>query len=167
MHQTVGEGVTLTCTACGKTWIEGENGVLTATSGETEFSHVPDWFEWQKQVIREKVFNKEYYFETEADVMTLPDGIKYVPQGRGKIVQTYDKTTIFVNLYGEDKVFEYSGTELESVHIEFNYKGEGDFIDFSIPDDSVWLRPDKKDVITMMSIATEEIRDFCKQNIKK
>ena len=41
-------------------------------------------------------------------------------------------------------------------------------LDFSIRDDSIWLNPlNRKDVITKISLATEEIRDFAKQNIDK
>ena len=49
---------------------------------------------------------------------------------------------------------------------QYNYKKEGDFADFSIPDDSVWVRPIAKDVITKISLATEEIRDLAKSKIK-
>lgn len=161
-----GEGCSITCCACKKSWTMGEDGQLTATSGETKFSHVPDWFKWQKQNVRDAVLSGDYHVEFEADVFTLPDATGYVPQGKGKFVQTSEKTTLYVNLYGEDKVIEYSGTQLESVHVEYNYKGDGDFLDFSIADDSVWLRPiGVKDVITKVSLATEEIRDLAKSKI--
>lgn len=165
-HQMVGEGTTLTCTACGKKWEEGMDGVMSAHDGNTEFSHIPDWFKWQRDNVREEVLNGTYYFESEVEVMTLPDGIKYVPQGKGKLVQTPELTTITVNLYGEDKTFTYTGTQLESIHVEYDYKGEGDWLDFSIPDDSVWVKPTVKDCITMLSLATEEIRDLAKSKLK-
>ena len=165
-HKMVGEGTTLTCTACGKKWEMGMDGQLTAVDGATEFNHIPDWYKWQTKNVHDEVFNGTYKTECEVDVFTLPDGIKYIPQGKGRLVQTSDKTTLYVNLYGEDKVIEYSGTELESVHIEYNYKGDGDFLDFSIADDSIWVRPvGVKDVITKISIATEEIRDLARSKI--
>ena len=166
-HKMVGEGTIITCTECGKKYEMGENGVMTALEGETEFSHIPDWFKWQRQNVHNEVFNKTYNFECEVDVFTLPDALGYIPQGKGKLVQNSEGTTLYVNLYGEDKVFTYSGTQLESIHIEYNYKGEGDFLDFSVPDDSIWVRPiGVKDVITKLSLATEEIRDLAKSKIK-
>lgn len=162
-HCMQGEGTTLTCTACGKKWEMGMDGQLTATDGNTEFAHIPDWFKWQKQNVHDKVFDGSYKMEFEVDVFTLPDATAYIPQGKGRLVQTSDKTVLYVNLYGQDRVIEYSGNQLESVHIEYNYKNDGDFIDFSIPDDSVWVRPvGVKDVITKISLATEEIRDLAK-----
>ena len=165
-HKMVGEGTTLTCTACGKKWEMGEDGQMTAHDGVTEFSHIPDWYNWQRENVREAVNNGTYNLDVEVDVFTLPDALKYVPQGKGRLVQNSEGTTLYVNLYGEDKVITYSGTQLESVHIEYNYKKEGDFVDFSIPDDSVWVRPIAKDVITKISLATEEIRDLAKSKIK-
>ena len=164
-HQMVGEGTTLTCTACGKQWEMGENGQMTALNGETEFSHIPDWFNWQKENVRSEVLSGTYNFDLEVDVFTLPDAKAYIPQGKGRLVQNSEGTTLYVNLYGEDKVINYKGTQLESIHVEYNYKGDGDFLDFSTADDSVWVRPYAKDVITKISIATEEIRDLAKSKI--
>ena len=40
--------------------------------------------------------------------------------------------------------------------------------DFSIPNDSIWLHPtNRKDILTKVSIATEEIRDLANENLKK
>ena len=163
-----GEGTTLTCNACNKQWEMLETGELKALNGETEFSHIPDWFKWQKQNVHNEVFSGNYNMEFDAEVFTLPNCKGFVKQKQGKFLQTSYKTSLFVNLYGEDKVVEYTGTELESVHIEYNYKNYADMLDFSIRDDCIWLNPlNRKDVITKISLATEEIRDFAKQNLNK
>ena len=163
-----GEGTILTCNACKKQWEMLETGELKALNGETEFSHIPDWFKWQKQNVHNEVFSGNYNMEFDAEVFTLPNCKGFVKQKQGKFLQTSYKTSLFVNLYGEDKVVEYTGTELESVHIEYNYKNYADMLDFSIRDDCIWLNPlNRKDVITKISLATEEIRDFAKQKLNK
>ena len=43
------------------------------------------------------------------------------------------------------------------MHIEYDYLGRGDCVDISIPDDSFWCYVSKKDCITKISFATEEI----------
>ena len=163
-----GNGTTLKCNACGKTWEMNEDGSLTATDGITEFSHIPDWFKWQKQNVHEEVFSGNYNMTATCDVYTLPHCNGFVAQGVGKLIQNSEKTTLEVNLYGEDKVIEYTGTQLESVHVEYKYKDCGDMFDFSIPGDSVWMHPtDRKDILTKVSLATEEIRDLAKSKINK
>ena len=163
-----GKGTTLTCKACGKSWELGTDGQLSATDGETIYSHVPDWFKWEKQNVHEEVFSGNYNMEVECDVYTLPNSKGFVSQGKGKLIQNSEKTTLYVNLYGEDKVIEYTGTQLESVHVEYQYKDCGDMLDFSIPGDSVWMHPtNRKDVLTKISLATEEIRDLAKAKLNK
>ncbi len=161
-----GSGITLKCNACRKSWEMATDGSLTATAGETEFSHVPDWFKWQKQNVHDEVFGGRYKMEADCDVYTLPSSKGFVSQGKGKLIQTPDKTVLKVNLYGEDKVIEYLGTELESVHVEYKYKDCGDMLDFSIPGDSIWMHPtNRKDILTKVSLATEEIRDLAKSKL--
>ncbi len=163
-----GEGITLTCKECKKTWEMGEDGVLKALDGNTEFSHIPDWFKWQIENIREEVRSGKYRLEFDCDVYTLPSSKGFVKHKPGKFIQTFEKTILDVNLYGEDKHIELLGTELESVHVEYRYQNEGDVIDIPIKNDSVWVHPTTaKDVITKVSLATEEIRDFAKSKIKK
>ena len=165
-HKMVGEGTVLTCTHCNKSWNLNEDGTLTAINGETEFTHVPDWFKWQRQNVREEVRNGTYKMEAECEVYTLPSSMGFVKQGKGKLYQDANGTRLTVNLYGEDKVIEYKGTQLESVHIEYNYKNECDMFDFSIQGDSIWMSPlDKKDILTKVSIATEEIYFLAKENV--
>ena len=163
-----GKGTTLKCKACGKTWNLGEDGVLTATEGETIFSHVPDWFKWQKQNVHDEVFNGTYNMVADCEVFTLPSCKGFVEQGTGMLIQTPEKTVLDVTLYDENKIIEYTGTQLESVHIEYNYKNYGDMFDFSIPGDSVWMHPtNRKDILTKVSLATEEIRDLAKSKLNK
>lgn len=49
------EGATLYCKACGKRWHYTELGELAAEDGETAFSHIPDWYEWERQNVRAEI----------------------------------------------------------------------------------------------------------------
>lgn len=163
----VGEGSTLTCTHCNKVWDMLENGELKARDGETYFSHIPNWFAWQKENVKNEVRSGKYNIDVECEVFTLPNSLGFYHQGKGRLVQNSEKTELIVNLYGEDKVISYSGLNLESVHVEYNYKDYGDMLDFSIRNDSVWMHPYHKDIITKVSLATEEIRDLANEKLNK
>lgn len=164
-HTMVGSGTTLTCESCGKVWDMLENGKLKAREGETYFSHIPDWFKWQKENVHNSVFNGTHNIDVECEVFTLPDSKGFYHQGKGRLIQNSEKTILKVNLYGEEKTIEYLGTELESVHIEYDYKQYDDMLDFSIKGDSIWLHPYHKDLITKVSLAVEEIRDLATSKI--
>ena len=156
-HQTDSAGTKLWCNACKKTWEMDEYGQLHALDGETEFSHIPDWSNWERECVRKEIEEGTYYFEDDVRVETLPASWKFYKQGMGKLIQTPEGTTIKCNYYGEPYELFRSAKSLESMHIEYDYLGRGDCVDISIPDDSFWCYLSKRDAITKISFATEEI----------
>lgn len=171
------EGTRLWCGACKKVWEMSEYGSLTAVDGETEFSHIPDWTKWERENVRKEVRSGTYRFEGEVTVHTLPNAKRFYDQGTGKFVQTAEGTRLQCTAYGEKKDLFWSGTELESVHIEYDYPFRkdkykknifGDCVDISTKDDSYWVHPlDCRDQLTKISFATEEIYLLAQERIKK
>ena len=151
------KGEKLFCNACGKTWEMDEYGQLHALDGKTEFSHIPDWSNWERACVRKEIEEGTYYFEDKVRVETLPGSLRFYKQGEGTLIQTPEGTTLKCNYYGEDYTLFRSAKSLESMHIEYDYLGRGDCVDISIPDDSFWCYVSKKDCITKISFATEEI----------
>ncbi len=149
----------LWCNACGKRWNMDVYGRLQATEGqETEFAHIPDWSNWERACVREEVRNGTYYFEDEVRLETLPNAWRFYKQGKAKFTQTPKGTRVECeNYYGVPYVLEKSPLQLESMHIEYDYLGRGDCVDISIPDDSFWCYLSKRDAVTKISFATEEI----------
>ncbi len=156
-HKTDSEGTKLWCNSCKKTWEMDEYGELHALEGETEFSHIPDWSNWERDCVRKEIEDGTYYFEDEVRVETLPGSWKFYKQGMGKLIQTPEETRVECNYYGEPYVLTRSAMSLESMHIEYDYLGRGDCVDISIPEDSFWCYLTKRDAITKISFATEEM----------
>lgn len=150
-------GITLWCDCCKKTWEMDEYGELHAVSGKTEFSHIPDWSNWERACVRKEIEEGTYYFEDDVRVETLPGSLKFYKQGMGKFIQTSEGTTIRCHCYNEPYELFRSAKSLESMHIEYDYLGRGDCADVSVPEDSFWCYFTKRDVITKLSFATEEI----------
>ena len=159
------KGAKLFCNACGKTWEMDEYGQLHALDGKTEFSHIPDWSNWERACVRKEIEDGTYYFEDTVRVETLPGSLKFYKQGEGTLIQTPEGTTVKCNYYGEEYTLFRSAKSLESMHIEYDYLGRGDCVDISIPDDSFWCYVSKKDCITKISFATEEIHKLAVKKI--
>ncbi len=170
------EGTRLWCDACGKAWQMSELSELSAEKGETEFSHIPDWTKWERACVREEVRAGTYRFEADVTVHTLPNAKRFYDQGFGRLTQTVEGTVLDCTAYGTKKHLEWSGNELESVHIEYDYPFRkdkykhnifGDCIDISTPDDSYWLHPvGLRDQLTKFSYATEEICFLARENVR-
>ncbi len=151
------EGTKLWCSCCKKTWEMDEYGELHALEGKTEFPHIPDWSSWERECVREEIENGTYYFEDDVRVETLPGSFKFYKQGMGKLIQTCEETRVECSYHNEPYVLTRSAKSLESMHIEYDYLGRGDCVDISIPEDSFWCYLTKRDAITKISFATEEI----------
>lgn len=157
------EGTRLWCEHCKKEWEMDEYGKLHAKDGEDIFSHIPDWTKWERACVREEVENGTYYFEDTVRVETLPGCTFFYKQGEGKFIQTVEGTTLKCNCYGEDYTLFRSAINLDSMHIEYDYHRHGDCIDISETNESFWCYVSKRDVITKVAFATEEIHKYAKK----
>jgi hypothetical protein len=152
------EGTELYCRACGKRWNLNEDGSLSALSGETEFSHVPDWFEWEREQVREQVEKGTYAFEDEVEIYSLPRCWRFIPLGKGRL--SHDPANGFVltgHYNGEDYRIQRLPLESNSLHIEYDYCyiKPFDCVDISYEKDSFYCYPTKENVVTKLAFATE------------
>lgn len=75
-------------------WNLNEDGTLSALSGKTEFSHVPDWFEWERTQVKEQIARGEYSYEDDVEIYSQPRCWKFEKLGAGKL--THDVKEGFV-----------------------------------------------------------------------
>ena len=102
--QTEGRGTTLTCRHCGKTWELTPLGELKATEGETEFSHIPDWYAWERQQVRQEILDGNYNLDADVDIAMLVDFRAIYKVGQGHL--THDRQGF--RLTGCDGRLEYT-----------------------------------------------------------
>ena len=154
------KGTELFCTECGKRWNLGEDGTLAALEGETEFSHVPDWFEWEREQVRGQIERGEYAFSDEVEVYSLPRCWRFEKLGGATL--RHDSEEGFV-LEGEHNGAPYrihrTPLQTNSLHIEYDYCyiKPFDCVDISTENDSFYCYPKKQNVVTKLAFATEII----------
>lgn len=154
------KGTEIFCNECGKRWNLNEDGSLSALSGETEFSHIPHWFEWERQQVKDQVRRGEYSFSDEVEVYSLPRCLRFEKLGKARL--THDTVNGFVlegHYNGSDYRIERTPIENNSLHIEYDYCyiKPFDCVDISTERDSFYCYPTKENVVTKMAFATEEI----------
>ena len=84
--EMVGEGVHLTCGNCGKKWELTSLGELKSVSGTTKFSHIPDWYKWERACVREELENETYNLETDVKISMMVDYKAIYNVGEGKLI---------------------------------------------------------------------------------
>ena len=168
--QMASEGAEIFCKACGKRWIWNEDGNLSAINGETEFSHIPDWFEWEREQVRQQVQSGEYSFSDEVDVYSLPRCWRFEHLGNAKLTHDPENGFILKGFYnGEDYYIQRNPLENNSLHIEYDYCyiKPFDCVDISTDNDSFYCYPKKENVVTKLAFATEEIYKLNLQQKRK
>ena len=162
------KGTEIFCSECGKRWTLNEDGTLSANEGETEFSHVPDWFEWEREQVRKQIVTGEYTFTDTVDVHSMPRCWKFEPLGTATV--THDPENGFVlsgNYRGKDYRIQRAPMQINSLHVEYDFPHIKPFdcIDISTEDDSFYCFPTKENVITKLGFATEEIYKLQQERI--
>ncbi len=154
------KGTEIFCTECGKRWNLNEDGTLSALEGETEFSHVPDWFNWEREQVCKQIAAGEYHFEDEVDVYSMPRCWRFEHLGKAKVTHDIKEGFIIEGHYrGKDYRIQRFPKESNSLHIEYDYCyiKPFDCFDVSTENDSFYCYPTKQNVVTKLGFATEEL----------
>lgn len=153
-------GSALFCEACGKTWDMDELGRLHAREGETEFSHIPHWFQWEREQVRQQLEEGTYHFEDQVEVFSLPNAWRFQKLGRAKLTHDMDQGFVVEGEYnGSPYRIQRPPLGMYGVHVEYDYcyLRPEDCIDISTDNDSLYCYPTKPNVVTKLSFATEEL----------
>ncbi len=80
-----GRGISLTCGSCGKRYELTELGYMKATEGETEFSHVPDWYRWERECVRKELEDGTYSLNVAVDIYMMVNTKSIYKVGSGRL----------------------------------------------------------------------------------
>ena len=94
-------GATLRCKECNKEWTMNELGELEAKEGEVYFSHIPDWYDWERECVKKEIEEGKYYFEDEVRVDSLPNAKGYINLGKGKLINDMQGFRLFGKYKGK------------------------------------------------------------------
>ena len=157
------KGAEIFCEECGKVWTWQEDGYLKANEGITEFDHIPNWYKWQIKNVKEEVISGKYHFEDNVEVYTLPNTNKIHYLGKAKVSHDAVNGYILQGHYrNEDYCMIRKPLAANSIQVEYDHVHIKPYDCFVIntEDDTYFIYPSKKNVITKLAIATEEIYKF-------
>ena len=88
--ETVGKGTTLICNHCGKVWELTEDGFMKALKGDTEYPHIPDWYNYERESVRQELLNGKYNLYCDVDIYVLTNLKAIYNIGSGHLTHTKD-----------------------------------------------------------------------------
>ena len=116
------KGAEIFCNHCGKRWVWHEDGNLEALEGETEFTHIPDWFNWERQQVRKQIEEGTYSFCDEVQVYSLPRIWRYIPLGKAKLTHTIEDGFQLEGFYrGERYYINRRPEQTNRLHVEYDF----------------------------------------------
>ena len=80
-----GKGTTLVCHHCHKEYRLTEFGALEALDGEAAFTHVPDWYAWERQCVREELQNGSYVLDIPVRICMMVNTRQICRVGEGRL----------------------------------------------------------------------------------
>ncbi len=160
--ETLGKGTTLTCKKCGKVYTLTEEGFMQAQDGKTEFSHIPDWYNWQRECVRAEVLTGEYKLEEAVDIYMMIDTKCIYKVGDGTLTHTKEGFSL-VGCDGELS-FNHPAELSYSLYSDFYWYEIGDVISIGNSKVLYYCVPkSQKDIVAKARIAAEEIYKLLKK----
>ncbi len=161
-----GEGTRLTCQACGKEYEMHELGYMRALDGTTEFPHIPDWYSWERECVRNEILRGEYSLEADVDISVMVNTKKIYNVGSGHLHHGSDG----FRLTGCNGALDYRQKPIASytLNADFFWYEIGDVI--SIGNNTVQYYCFPKacgDIVAKTRLATEELYKLEKEKRRK
>jgi hypothetical protein len=154
--QMKGSGIWITCEKCGKKYSLDEYGYLLFKGKKTEFSHIPDWYNWQREEVRREIESGKYGIDVPVDIMMVIDTKHLYRVGEGRLVHNADG----FYLEGCGGKLQYTQRPLASytLNADFNWYEIGDIICIGNQSVLYYCIPKRGgDIVAKARLATEEI----------
>ncbi len=164
-NKMLGKGTTLSCKNCDAIYNFTTLGELEKVNGETEFSHIPDYYNWERECVKEELLNGSYSLETQVNIGVIKDYKALYMIGSGKLIHNENG---FV-LKSDDGLLEYKQSPLHSYSLNSDYFWYeiGDMISIGDKNMLYYCFPKKDVSVTKARLATEELYKLKQKELSK
>ena len=151
-----GEGIYLTCPKCDKKYELTIDGYMKAVDGVTEINHIPNWYKWERECVKNEILNHTYKQECDVDVYLMMDTYNIYELGQGHFI--HDENGFVLDAFDGKLHVEQSSLTSYSVNADFFWYQIGDTICIGDNKYRYYCFPrDKQDVVAKMRLAAEEL----------
>lgn len=176
--EMLGQGTTLTCKHCGKSYElteyghlkplteknDGSEAPLTPISSEKTFTHVPDWYRWERECVRQEILSGTYRMEIPVAIYMLVNTKKICQVGEGTLIHSEDG----FHLTGCEGKLDYRQEPLSSysLYSDFFWYEIGDMISIGNERVQYYCFPQGcGDIVAKARLATEELYKIAKNGM--
>lgn len=155
-------GIHLWCEECGAKWEMDTLSRLKGVNTDKGFSHVPDWYRWEREEVRKEVRSGKYHFEDDVRVEDYySSSVGFLDVGEAHFVHDQNGFTFKGTVDGKPFELNKPVSSMYSVHIEYDFLNRGDAFDIAVDHTSYFMfLKNAKNYLTKMHFATEELYDY-------
>ncbi|MBQ8026656.1 MAG: 1-acyl-sn-glycerol-3-phosphate acyltransferase [Clostridia bacterium] len=163
--ETKGSGTTLTCKHCGKKWELTLLGELKAIDGKSRFSHIPDWYSWERRCVREELESNDYSLDTQVKIGMMVDYKAIYMVGSGELHHDING----FKLTGCDGKLNYEQNPLANygLYSDYYWYEIGDVICIGNKDALYYCFPQDNTPVAKTRMAAEELYKLTRERRKK
>ncbi|MBR3864294.1 MAG: 1-acyl-sn-glycerol-3-phosphate acyltransferase [Clostridia bacterium] len=158
----VGKGIEILCEHCGKRHILNVYGRLEALDGETVFAHIPDWYNWQRECVKDEIAKGTYLLDTEVEIGMMVNYKAIYMVGSGRL--THDNTGFTLTGASGELNYKQGPLSSYSLYADYYWYELGDIICIGNKDCLYYCFPKKQGVVSKTRIATEELFKLTKNS---
>ncbi len=158
--ETEGSGITLKCKKCGATYELDTLGRLKGINVEPKFTHVPDWFAWEREQFKEELENGTYKLDVPCDIAILKDSKALYMVGTGTL--HHDANGFVLDGCDGKLHYEQSPNASYSVNSDYYWYEIGDIVSIGTNDCLYFCFPKEGDIVAKTRIAAEELYKLSK-----
>ena len=161
-YQTDSDGTHIWCNACGHKWEMDGYSRLHATEGETYFEHVPDWYLCERAEVRKEIEAGTYCFEDAVRVTHHINSREMRYEGTVRCRHDKDGFTFSGKMdNGETFELNKSVASMYSLHIDYNFRKQGNAFDIATDNESYFMYPVvHTNPLTKLQFAVEELYNY-------
>ena len=86
--EMVGEGTTISCRKCGKGYELTEYGALEPLQKESKFNHIPDWYQWERECVRQELVDGKYFLDVPVEICMMVNTKCIYKVGTGRLTHS-------------------------------------------------------------------------------
>ncbi|MCQ2431648.1 MAG: 1-acyl-sn-glycerol-3-phosphate acyltransferase [Clostridia bacterium] len=149
-------GITLQCGCCGKTWELLENGQMQAVTGGTEYPHIPDWYRWERECVRQEILDGTYSLDIPVKIRMMVNTKAVYEVGEGHL--HHDKDGFRLTGCGGALDYTHKPLASYSLYSDYFWYELGDMICIGDHNALYYCFPEtSQDVVAKTRLAAEEI----------
>ncbi|MDR0832137.1 MAG: hypothetical protein LBM99_04510 [Bacillales bacterium] len=170
----IGTGTTVKCQKCGAEYQLNENGSLTNLKGETVFSKVLDWCDWEKDEVSKEIQNGTYRFEEDMETWAFPHPKYLIKIPNAHVVHDINGFEVRGNYNGYDYLWKKEPLDNFSVQLEYSWPNKkyedgsrANIFALHTSNDGLYFLPKDPRILFKIYLAVELLFNMAEAKIKQ